>query len=71
MKQLYIREPWSDLAYRSGENVLDDLLNRIQILEDKVRELEMRETAQAPEAQPAPRETSIPVRTRQAVPVGV
>lgn len=71
MKQLYVREPWSDLAYRAGENILDDLLNRIQILEDKVRELEMREAARATEAQPAPREATVPVRTRQAVPVGV
>lgn len=69
MRQLHIREPWADLAIRSSDKVLDDLLNRIQILEDRVRELELRQAREASAA--APVETKIPVRTREAVPVGI
>lgn len=69
MKQLHIREPWADLAYRSGDDRLDDLLNRIQVLEARVRELESRESKDAAEAQMAAPE-AIPVRSREPVPVG-
>lgn len=40
MRQLRIREPWADLAYRSDQQLLEDLASRIQILEARVRELE-------------------------------
>ena len=40
MRQLRIREPWADLAYRSDQQLLEDLAARIQILEARVRELE-------------------------------
>lgn len=70
MKQLHIREPWADLALKSTDKVLEDLLTRVQVLEAKVRELETRAEKEAPEPQIAPRE-AIPVRTRSAVPVGV
>lgn len=40
MRQLRIREPWADLAYRSDQQMLEDLAARIQILEARVRELE-------------------------------
>lgn len=69
MKQLHIREPWADLAYRSGDDRLDDLLNRIQVLEARVRELESRESKDAAEAQMAASE-AIPVRSREPVSVG-
>lgn len=70
MKQLHVREPWANSALRSGNNVLDDLLNRIQVLETRVRELELREATLAAEVSLARRETR-PVRTREAVPAGV
>lgn len=42
MKQLHVREPWAELAYKSNDQVLQDMLARIQILEARVRELEVR-----------------------------
>lgn len=40
MKQLHIREPWAGLAYGSEEQVVADLVARIQVLERRLRELE-------------------------------
>jgi outer membrane murein-binding lipoprotein Lpp len=42
MKQLHIREPWADLAYNSENQLLEDLATRVQTLEAKVRELEVK-----------------------------
>ena len=42
MRQLHIREPWADLAYSSDNQLLEDLANRVQALEGKVRELELK-----------------------------
>lgn len=40
MKQLHIREPWADLARGNDQQVVQDLLVRIQLLEARIRELE-------------------------------
>ena len=58
MKQLHIREPWADLAYNSNNQLLEDLASRVQTLEAKVRELEIK-LAEALEEQ------------REALPAGV
>jgi outer membrane murein-binding lipoprotein Lpp len=42
MRQLHIREPWADLAYNSENQLLEDLSTRVQTLEAKVRELELK-----------------------------
>jgi hypothetical protein len=42
MKQLHIREPWADLAYNSETQLLEDLATRVQTLEARVRELEVK-----------------------------
>jgi len=72
MKQLRIREPWADLAFGSGEGVLEDLVTRIQMLEARVRELEespaVGETVQAVSS---PIRESIAIAGRSAVAAGV
>jgi hypothetical protein len=40
MRQLHIRDAWGDLAYNSGNQLLEDLASRVQMLETRVRELE-------------------------------
>lgn len=40
MKQLQIREPWAGLAYGSDQQIVADLLARIQVLERRLKELE-------------------------------
>jgi|GEM_PF-4139604 len=50
MKQLHVKEPWTDVAYRSNNQVFEDLVYRIQVLEGRVRDLEL----QAEVAIPAP-----------------
>ncbi|MGH2768024.1 MAG: hypothetical protein ACRDIF_03595 [Actinomycetota bacterium] len=40
MRQLHLYEPWSALGYDSQQEVLHDLVARIQILENRLRELE-------------------------------
>lgn len=40
MRQLHVKEPWAGLAYSSDQEILTDLLARIQILEHRMRELE-------------------------------
>ena len=42
MRQLHIREPWADLQYGSDKEKFNDLVSRIEILEARIRELEMR-----------------------------
>lgn len=42
MRQLHIKEPWADLAYNNDKQILQDLVSRIQILEARIRELELR-----------------------------
>jgi hypothetical protein len=42
MRQLHIREPWADLAYNSDNQLLEDLASRVQMLESRVRELELK-----------------------------
>lgn len=42
MRQLHIREPWADLAYNSENQLLEDLATRVQTLEARVRELELK-----------------------------
>lgn len=49
MRQLHVREPWADLVYTNDKQVFEDLLARIQILEAKVRDLEMRISEKAEE----------------------
>lgn len=59
MRQLRIQEPWADLAFAGSEKQkLDDLVARIQMLEARVRELEI---------QVAERSSS----RREEIPVGV
>lgn len=59
MRQLHVREPWADLVYTNDKQVIEDLMARIQILEARVRELEVRTAEKATEA----------VADREAVPV--
>ncbi len=55
MKQLHIREPWADLAYNSDNQLLEDLATRVQTLEAKVRELEIKlAEAREEEREPLP-----------------
>ncbi|MDQ4144939.1 MAG: hypothetical protein M3198_14610 [Actinomycetota bacterium] len=42
MRQLHIRDAWADLAYNSGSQLLEDLASRVQMLETRVRELEIK-----------------------------
>jgi hypothetical protein len=42
MRQLHIRDAWGDLAYNSGNQLLEDLASRLQMLESRVRELEIK-----------------------------
>ena len=44
MRQLYIQEPWANLGYESTQQILNDLMVRIQVLETRVRRLEEAET---------------------------
>lgn len=60
MRQLHIREPWADLAYTSDQQMIEDLVSRIQILESKIQELEMRVAEQ-----------SVDNEIRENIPVGV
>ncbi|MGI8427217.1 MAG: hypothetical protein ACR2FO_07990 [Actinomycetota bacterium] len=70
MKQLRIREPWADLAYGSGDTVLEDLVTRIQMLEARVRELEEAPEVQTVPASPGPIHESITIGGRSAMAVG-
>lgn len=56
MRQLYIQEPWANLGYESQQQILNDLMIRMQVLEARIRQLE----------------ESVPttVRLEQPVPVG-
>lgn len=40
MRQLYIQEPWANLGYESQQQILSDLLVRMQVLEKRIRDLE-------------------------------
>ena len=40
MRQLYIQEPWANLGFESQQQMLSDLLVRMQVLEKRVRDLE-------------------------------
>jgi hypothetical protein len=40
MRQLYIQEPWANLGYESQAQILNDLMIRIQVLENRLRQLE-------------------------------
>ena len=40
MSQLYIQEPWANLGYESQAQILNDLTIRIQVLENRIRQLE-------------------------------
>lgn len=44
MRQLYIQEPWANLGYESQQQILNDLMVRIQVLESRVRHLEEAES---------------------------
>lgn len=61
MKQLHVREPWAGLAYKSGDQLMEDLLRRIQMLEARVRELEGREFEVAVSEENAPHRGAVPV----------
>ncbi len=69
MKQLHIREPWADSAYRSGDQVLEDLLSRVQALEARVRQLE--EVAEDGIHAPDPVRELDPMPVREPVTAGV
>ena len=40
MRKLYIQEPWANLGYESQAQILNDLMIRIQVLENRIRQLE-------------------------------
>ncbi|HEU5003885.1 MAG TPA: hypothetical protein VFW71_14075 [Actinomycetota bacterium] len=40
MRQLYIQEPWANLGYESQQQILNDLMIRMQVLEARIRQLE-------------------------------
>jgi hypothetical protein len=40
MRQLRIQEPWANLGYESQTQILNDLMIRIQMLENRIRQLE-------------------------------
>ncbi len=40
MRQVSVREPWVGHAYTSDQQLLDDLMARVQILETRLRNLE-------------------------------
>lgn len=40
MRQLYIQEPWANLGYESQQQILNDLMIRMQVLETRIRQLE-------------------------------
>lgn len=42
MRQLHIREPWATLAAGSEQQLLVELMDRIQVLENRMRTLEGR-----------------------------
>lgn len=69
MKQLHVREPWAGSAVRDRD-LIQDLLNRLQVLEAKVKELEERQETRKVDVHVVPRET-VPVRSREAIPAGV
>lgn len=41
MKQVHVQDPWAGLAYSSDREVITDLIARIQVLENRLRDLEM------------------------------
>lgn len=49
MRQLHIREPWASLAVGTEQQLLNELLGRIQVLENRVRNLEDLLTAERAE----------------------
>lgn len=49
MRELRIREPWANLAYSSDGQKLEDLLSRVQMLEVRIRELEIQISANVTE----------------------
>ncbi len=76
MRQLHIREPWADLAYRTGEGVIDDLVTRIQMLEARVKELEDNGSVESKieeleSVDPASIRETISVGNRESIAVGV
>jgi hypothetical protein len=40
MRQLYIQEPWANLGYESQQQIVNDLMIRMQVLENRIRQLE-------------------------------
>ena len=41
MRQLRVNQPWADLGFVSEKDKLEDLVSRVQILESRIRELEL------------------------------
>ena len=40
MRQLYIQEPWANLGYESQQQLVNELMIRMQVLEARIRQLE-------------------------------
>ncbi|HLI55868.1 MAG TPA: hypothetical protein VKY26_02425 [Actinomycetota bacterium] len=40
MRQLYIQEPWANLGYESQQQLVNELMIRMQVLEARLRQLE-------------------------------
>ena len=56
MRQVQIQDPWAGLAYSSDRELISDLIARIQVLENRMRELEtaVKTLAASEEAVPEP-----------------
>lgn len=48
MKQLRIREPWADLVHDNPEDAIQDIMDRVRILEKRIEKLEAQLSKQVP-----------------------
>lgn len=40
MRQVHVQDPWAGLAYGTEREVISELMSRIQVLENRLRDLE-------------------------------
>jgi hypothetical protein len=52
MRQLYVQEPWANLGYESQQQIVNDLMIRMQVLENRIRQLEESVTTVRLDAEP-------------------
>lgn len=54
MRQLYVQEPWANLGYESQQQLVNDLMIRMQVLENRIRQLEESVTTVRLDVEPVP-----------------